>query len=111
MNDVVERVARAIADQLGDDFDAAFVSKVGWVAARGESGGRFRDINEPFQGDYLASARAAIEAMREPTTQMLAAVDDEASDKFVARGRAYSAWVSMIDAALADASPDIGKEG
>lgn len=58
--DVVERVARSIAAGMGDDLDNAFVSKVGWTAARGEKGGRFRDINEPFRGDYLAAAMSAI---------------------------------------------------
>ncbi len=35
----------------------------------------------------------------EPTPEMLRAVDDEASDKYLARGRAYSAWNSMLAAA------------
>ncbi|HWH86199.1 MAG TPA: hypothetical protein VNV36_05405 [Pseudomonas sp.] len=34
-----------------------------------------------------------------PTAEMLRAVDDEASDKHLARGRAISAWVLMLDAA------------
>lgn len=55
----VEQVARAIAKALGDDFDHAFADKAEWIAARGEKGGRFRDINEPFQGDYIAAAEAA----------------------------------------------------
>ena len=35
----------------------------------------------------------------EPTKEMLSSVDDEASDKYVARGRAVSAWKSMLAAA------------
>jgi len=36
-----------------------------------------------------------------PTPEMLAAVDDEAEDKYVARGRAVSAYLAMLDAAPA----------
>lgn len=35
----------------------------------------------------------------EPTPEMLRSVDDEADDVHVARGRAYSAWKSMLRAA------------
>lgn len=35
----------------------------------------------------------------EPTREMIEAVDGDAEDKYVARGRAVSAWVSMIAAA------------
>jgi hypothetical protein len=35
----------------------------------------------------------------QPTPEMLKAVDDEADDKHLARGRAVSAWGLMIDAA------------
>ena len=62
--DLVERVARTIAEGLGDNFDHAFVSKPEWTAARGEKGGRYRDINEPMQPDYLDAARAVIAAMQ-----------------------------------------------
>lgn len=62
MNDMIERVARAIANGLGDEFDNAFNGKSDWIFARGEKGGRFRDCNEPTQDDYLDAARAAIEA-------------------------------------------------
>lgn len=60
-----EAVARAIARGLGDEYGHAFVSKVDWTAARGERGGRFRDINEPFQADYLDAADAAIRTVLE----------------------------------------------
>ncbi len=61
-DDVVEAVARIIADALGDDFADAFEGKGQWIANRGMSGGRFRDVNEPYQSDYLAAAEAAITA-------------------------------------------------
>jgi hypothetical protein len=70
---LVEEVARAIADGLGDNFDHAFVTKSEWNAARGEKGGRYRDINEPRQGDYTDAARSAILAtlrgVREPDVE------------------------------------------
>ena len=88
MNDVVERVARAIKAKSANEY-------AGW--------------------DELA--RAAIEAMREPTEAMLRAIHDGpllADDHEMSeQQRAWIAdiWSTGIDAALADASPDIGKEG
>ena len=35
----------------------------------------------------------------QPTSAMLSAVDDEAEEQYVAKGRAISAWVSMLAAA------------
>lgn len=64
MTDQIERVARVIASAMGDNFADAFKNKDRWVAKRGMSGGRFRDVNEPFQADYLDAARAAIDAMQ-----------------------------------------------
>ena len=72
MSEMIERVARAIATELGDDFDRAFASKSEWNKAQRHKGGRFRYSSEPMQGDYLDAARAAIQAMREPTEGMKA---------------------------------------
>lgn len=73
---MIERIARAIAEANGDNFSNAFKNKSRWIAKRGESGGRFRDVNEPFQSDYLDMARAALTAMLKATPGMLnAAVD------------------------------------
>lgn len=60
MTELREKVARAIAEALGDDLDDAFVNKSEWNAARGEKGGRYRDINEPMREDYLAAAHAVL---------------------------------------------------
>jgi len=72
-----EAVARAIARGLGDEFSNAFRNKERWTAKRGMSGGRFRDINEPYQSDYLDAADAAIrtvlERLREPSDAMVEA--------------------------------------
>lgn len=55
-----DAVARIIASALGDNFADAFKNKNRWIAKRGMSGGRFREINEPFQSDYLDAADAVI---------------------------------------------------
>lgn len=106
MMDMVERVARAIAAENGDDFAALPDSKADWIAAGGSFGGRFRDINEPRKSDYLEMARAAIEAMREPNEAMLEAGEKivDPHDASVERG-----YAAMIDAALAP-SPPLGEE-
>ncbi len=59
----VEAMARKIAEQLGYGFDSAFTTKAEWTAARGEKNGRYADINEPFQGDYIDAAKAAAETL------------------------------------------------
>jgi hypothetical protein len=48
------QIARAIAQELGDDFDKAHPDKSAWIADRG--GDPFRDINLPFKHDYMAAA-------------------------------------------------------
>jgi hypothetical protein len=60
---VRERLAKTIANAMGDNFSDAFKNKARWVAKRGMSGGRFRDVNEPFQSDYLEAADAALAAI------------------------------------------------
>jgi hypothetical protein len=62
--ELVERVARAIAMVRGDNPDHVPRNKSDWLAKRGDFGGRFRDVNEPFWGDYQDMAEAAIAAMR-----------------------------------------------
>lgn len=59
MSDMVEQVARIIANAMGDNYSDAFKNKERWNAKRGMSGGRIRDVNEPMQCDYLAAAEAA----------------------------------------------------
>ncbi len=54
----VEQIARIIASAMGDNFSDAFKNKERWTAKRGMSGGRFRDVNEPMQCDYIAAAEA-----------------------------------------------------
>jgi len=63
MDDLVEKVARAIAEGLGDDFEHAFQDKSEWIGERGMRGGRFRDVNEPYQCDYIGAAETALAAI------------------------------------------------
>lgn len=76
MSEMVERVAKALAAQ---DFSCDW----GWVAPH-------------YQEAYLESARAAIEAMREPTEGMKECGREETGSL----ATALAAWDSMIDEAL-----------
>lgn len=98
MTEMVERVARAIAKRHGDEFDAIAEDKPDWTANRGNFGGRFRDVNEPYKSDYLDMAEAAIEAMREPTEAMIDEADGRYRDDD--RDALVSEWQIMIAAAL-----------
>lgn len=80
MTKLVE-LARAIADGLGDNFDHAFANKSEWNAARGEKGGRYRDINEPRQDGYLDAARAVIACLMDVTPGMEWSGDDVLSER------------------------------
>ncbi len=63
--DEIARLAKLIAAELGDDMDDALPDKSAWVKERGagRSTGRFRDVNEPFSGDYLDAARAVLASL------------------------------------------------
>lgn len=54
--------------------------------------------SDEFKRDYLDYARAAIEAMREPTEAMCSAAEDSGS--LEAGSSPFGAWQAMIDAAL-----------
>lgn len=84
MTDMVTRVAEAIARKLQDE-----------------------GVLDVYGVDLNGIARAAIEAMREPTKAMLDAVSEEEERQgYVAAAYesmdAESAWPVMIDAALKD---------
>jgi hypothetical protein len=65
---IVIDVAIEIASEMGDDFHAIPYNKAEWIKTRG--GDPFRDVNLPFQYDYLRAASAVLkmpqvaEAMR-----------------------------------------------
>lgn len=85
--EMVERVARRICSANGHNYDR--------LVARRVSG-------ELDQADYDRFARAAIEAMREPTEAMLRPAGwlDNGYAMTVTEGIAEEVWRTMIDAAL-----------
>ncbi|MGY2995426.1 hypothetical protein [Mesorhizobium sp. URHB0026] len=90
MNEMIERVARAICKESGQPWEASTVD--------------YREI-------CIGFARAAIEAMREPTEQMTKAACVEADKHGYYHTRGYFdveeaeySWRAMIDAALSPAS-------
>ncbi|MEQ9634588.1 MAG: hypothetical protein RLW68_00740 [Devosia marina] len=108
---MVEKIARAIAGRNGDDYDKIPKHKSDWTANGGMFGGRFRDVNEPYQTDYDEMARAALEAMREPTLDMIEAGQEQNNllpddrdppnaFEFLSRDEMTNAWQAMIEAAL-----------
>jgi len=102
MSGMIERVARAIAKANGDNFTLIPKDKSDWTTNRGLFAERFRDINEPFKGDYLEMAEAAIEAMREPTEEMLS----QMYTSWVDDSRMEIVWRDSIDAALSTSEGD-----
>ena len=59
VSELVERVARAIADEIGPSYDDAYENKAEWIDDRGKRA----DINAPRKSDYRDAARAAIKAV------------------------------------------------
>lgn len=78
-DELVEAVARNLARENGDDFDAIPADKQEWIAQRGQFGGRFRDVNEMKQNDYLCLANSALsvilDALAKPDEAMLEAMN------------------------------------
>lgn len=60
-------VARLIAATLGYEFDHAFRDKAEWIKERGEKGGRFHDVNEPYQTDFMYAAEEVTKAVEAAT--------------------------------------------
>lgn len=81
MSEMVERVARAICKARFSNGGNA--DDDGWD-----------DAPEKFKDEYLAEARAVIEAMREPTNAMMLAAHQLEHPVF------DDIWETMIDAAL-----------
>lgn len=99
---MIERVARAISQHVGpfafDDLPRD----------RPEMKNRQRAGEDVFdtQAEMLETARAAIEAMREPSEAMFEAGGEAPlnMDRDVGRGPAGRVWSGMIDAALSEHS-------
>ncbi len=90
MTGMVERVARALAGHFGPEFDKLLDDRRE-VRKWGQPGDNSKD-------DFLAAARAAIEAMREPTEGQY---DAPTSGTTGGIDRAsFTFWQTSIDAAL-----------
>mgnify|MGYP004528143805 CR=1 FL=1 len=98
--DMVEKVARAIAEQNGDDYEQVPLHKSDWVQKGGLFNGRFRDVSEPYRTDYEDMAEAALKAMREPTPEMLEYEIDQDDLHNTVKTDGELIWQAMIDAAL-----------
>lgn len=96
---MIERVARAI-----------------YEGRCGRGCKHWRRLLASHRAPYFADARAAIEAMRKPSKDMIAdglyaiqshmdsTTDSIASYDIAVDGTAYHGWVAMIDAALSESS-------
>ncbi|MBV9065110.1 MAG: hypothetical protein JO004_05010 [Methylobacteriaceae bacterium] len=82
MSDFVERVSRALCQSAGHDPDG------------GQRAGAVEEANSTF---FTQMARAAVEAMRDPTEAMIEAARDE-----ILVADAPGAWRKMIEVALSE---------
>lgn len=86
---MIEQVARAIAKAQGFDGDQLLDFAGDWP--------------DNFEFDWVELAKAAIQAMREPTEAMIEAgryVEDGSGDYSIGKDPAINVWQFMIDAAL-----------
>ena len=101
MSEMIERVARTIGEAAEKDCPGKFEFEWPFLCCN--------DANGAF--DLRVVARRAIEAMREPTEEMLRRATSESD---LAEFEINNAWEDMIDAALssktAQSSPAQGKD-
>ena len=92
---MVERVAQALFDvELGNGAWDDLLSNA-----------KVHQLTRPTgtEARYLSRARAAIEAMREPTPAMIAAWSQPSNlEEYTDKNCARADWQAMIDAALLD---------
>lgn len=112
MGEMVKRLARAICASYGDEYDEQPADLAALEALRRrENGSRYDGVHPhdpglPTQADWDECARAALQAMREPTEAMLEAGLDsgfwgsiEGSDADATESKC---WRAMIEAALSE---------
>lgn len=87
-SEMIERVARAI-----------------YLARNGQGARPWSLLTKAHRTPYLGDARAAIEAMREPTEGMLDKGAVAEGDGNLAQ-QALNIWAAMIDAALSPSTKD-----
>lgn len=107
MGEMVKRLARAICAAYGDEYDEQPADLAALEALRRrENGSRYDGIHPhdpglPTQADWDECARAALQAIREPTKAMVLTGDNHTNCGGSCGNRAgWHAWVSMIDVAL-----------
>lgn len=101
---LIEKIARDIADALGDNFDYAFNSKPEWTAARGETKAGYRDINQPFKSCYLDAAQAALTAIMGEGDGVPSEAAWELADKIVLGNQGVGNAAALIEPALVAAA-------
>ncbi len=88
MTDMIERVAKAMAENDSGPMDSALFA-IHW-----------REFGE----GYIDSARVAIAAMREPTQEMVTAGEYYTVSRFSEDDVFLKGWQAAIDAALGERS-------
>ena len=101
MTDMIEKIARAIADSVGPSFDMLHKNKRDWVETRGMFRGEPRDCNGPFQDDCIEAAKAALTALEQPSAEMSQAGGFSLGVDFDPEG-AERVFSAMIKAARGD---------
>lgn len=96
MSEMVERVARALCTARGLDPD-----RVSSIGNSRDDGGPEASVALPAWMNFRAAARAAIEAMREPTLRMICEVQKKEDVCAIDLERP---WRFMIDAALKEST-------
>lgn len=85
MSDMIEKLVRAL-----------------WACDPGSVETPFEKLSACALDNLHDTVRAVLEALREPTPEMVAATDHMDDDKYVARGRAIVTWGAMIDSLLTE---------
>lgn len=99
MTNIIEKLARAVASANGDNYSDAFANKTRWVAKRGMSGGRFRDVTEPYQHDYDDMARAVLQTLHDNITPEMVEAGMSTNTRFGPRAM-EAIFQRMIQSAL-----------
>ena len=90
MNDMIERVAKVLCQRAGNDVSIVF--------AKGAK--KYGPIATGLRDKYLNDARAAIEAMRDPTEEMVERGLSKPNDFQHGHITVTEIYEAMIDAAL-----------
>lgn len=104
---MIEKMARAIADNIGPPFDKLHKNKQQWKQYGGRFEGEPRDVNGPFQDDCIEAAKAVLTELEEPSDVMVraAAILPGAFQGTSARhARARETFTAMIRAAKGEQS-------